>query len=87
MNFYDRMQALDRRWVYLVVALAIIIPLLVPFNSKTYTTEPSENVYKMIDSFSGKDDKAILMCFFHNASTIAELFPMDPVIISIISSG
>ncbi|MCD4820367.1 MAG: hypothetical protein K8S23_16940 [Candidatus Cloacimonetes bacterium] len=77
MNFFDRMQNLDRRWIYLVVALAIIVPLLIPFNSKTYTTEPSENVYKMIDSFAGKDNKAILMCVSHDASTIAELFPME----------
>jgi len=40
-NFFERMQALDRRYIYLVVALAIIIPLLVPFNSRTYVTEPT----------------------------------------------
>ncbi len=77
MNFFERMQALDRRYVYLVVALAIIIPLLIPFNSRTYTTSPAENVYKMIDSFAGKKDKAILMCFSHDAATIAELYPME----------
>jgi hypothetical protein len=76
-NFFDMMQALDRRWIYLIVALAIIIPLLIPFNSRTDTTEPSENVYKMIDSFSGKSNKAILLCVSHDASTMAELFPME----------
>jgi hypothetical protein len=71
------MQALDRRWIYLVVALSITIPLLIPFNSKTYVTEPTENLYKMIDSFANKSDKAILLSVMHDASTIAELLPME----------
>ena len=81
MNFFDRMQALDRRYIYLVVALAIILPLIIPFNSKTYVTEPVENIYKKIDSFSGRKDRAVLMCFSHDASTMAELFPMEVAIL------
>ncbi len=82
-NFFDRMQALDRRYIYLVVALAIILPLVIPFNSKTYVTEPAENVYKKIDSFVspetglGRRDRAVLLVFNHDASTMAELFPME----------
>ncbi|MBN1949423.1 MAG: hypothetical protein JW784_06735 [Candidatus Cloacimonetes bacterium] len=81
MNFFERLQALDRRWIYLVVLLAIMVPLVIPFNSKTYVTEPSENVYKKIDSFTGRTDRAILMCFSHDASTMAELFPMEVAIL------
>ena len=77
MSFAKKIQSLDRRWVYLIIALAIIVPLLIPFNSRTYVTEPSENIYKMIDSFSGNPNKAILICFSHDASTMAELFPME----------
>ncbi|MBN2461500.1 MAG: hypothetical protein JXB60_07830 [Candidatus Cloacimonetes bacterium] len=80
-NFFDLMQSLDRRWIYLMVALAIVMPLIIPFNSKTYVTEPTENVYKKIDSFSGRKDRAILMCFSHDASTMAELFPMEVAIL------
>ena len=76
-SFWDRMQNLDRRYIYIVVALSIIIPLLIPFNSKTYITEPVENLYKKIDSFSEREDRAILMCFMHDASTMPELFPME----------
>lgn len=77
MSFFDKMQVLDRRYIYIVVALAIIIPLVIPFNSRTYVTAPTENVYKKIDSFAGRKDRAILMCFSHDASTMAELFPME----------
>jgi len=61
MKFFEKIQALDRRYVYLIVALAIIIPLLIPFNSRTYVTEPTENVYKKIDSFAGKPDTMYLV--------------------------
>ena len=81
MNFFERMQALDRRYIFIIIALAVIIPLLIPFNSKTYTTAPAENLYKKVDSFSGKSDKAILMCFSHDASTMPELFPMEVAVL------
>ena len=77
MNFFEKMQNIDRRWIYLIVALCIIIPLLIPFNSKTYVTDPTSNLYQKIDSFSGKEDKAVLLSFSHDASTMAELFPME----------
>lgn len=81
MNFFERLQALDRRWVYLMVALAITVPLVLVFDSKTYTTEPTENIYQLIDSFSGREDRAILINFMHDASTMPELFPMEVAIL------
>ena len=81
MNLFDRIQALDRRWIYLMIALAITIPLLVVFDSKTYTTEPTENIYQLIDSFAGREDRAILINFMHDASTMPELFPMEVAIL------
>ncbi|MDY6914725.1 MAG: hypothetical protein SVM86_00195 [Candidatus Cloacimonadota bacterium] len=77
MTTWNRMQHLDRRYIYIVVAVAIIIPLLIPFNTPTYVTEPTANIYKKIDSFADREDKAILMSFNHDASTMPELFPME----------
>jgi len=45
-KLFDRMQNIDRRYIYIVVALSIIIPLLIPFNSRTYVTKPTEDIYK-----------------------------------------
>ncbi len=81
MNFFERLQELDRRWIYLIVALAIIIPLVVPFNSKTYTTEPTEKMYQLIDSYSGRSDRAVLISFLHDASVMPELYPMEIAIL------
>ncbi len=81
MNFFERIQNLDRRWIYIVVALAIIIPLAIPYNSDNLTTPPTENVYQMIDSFAGRQDRAVLLSFYHDASTMPELFPMEVAVL------
>ena len=81
MNFFERMQSLDRRWIYIVVALAIIIPLMIPYNSDNVTSPSTENLYQMIDSFADREDRAILLSFMHDASTMPELYPMEIAII------
>ncbi len=81
MNFFEKIQKLDRRYIYIVVALAIIIPLMVPYNSDNVTTPPSENLYQMIDSFAGREDRAVLLSFYHDASTMPELYPMEVAIL------
>jgi hypothetical protein len=77
MNFFEKMQSLDRRYIYIMVALATIIPFMIPFNSKTYTTDTTESIYQLVDSYAGRTDRAVLMCFQHDASTMPELYPME----------
>jgi len=81
MNFFERIQKLDRRYIYIVVALAIIIPLMIPYNSDNVTSPPTENLYQMIDSFAGRQDRAILLSIIHDASTMPELYPMEVAIL------
>ncbi|MDP8232557.1 MAG: hypothetical protein P9L91_07820 [Candidatus Zophobacter franzmannii] len=81
MEFIKKLQDLDRRWIYLIIALAITIPLLIPFNAPTYTTGPTETLYQMVDSYENREDRAILICFAHDASTMAELYPMEVAIL------
>ncbi|MCB5228829.1 MAG: hypothetical protein LHW44_01995 [Candidatus Cloacimonetes bacterium] len=81
MNIFERIQKLDRRWIYIVVALAIILPLAIPFNSDNVTSPPTENLYQFIDAMAGRQDRAVLMSFYHDASTMPELFPMEVAII------
>ena len=81
MNIFERLQQLDRRYIYIVVALAIIIPLMIPYNSDNVTSPPTENLYQMIDSFAGREDRAVLLSFYHDAATMPELFPMEVAIL------
>jgi len=81
MSIFERMQQLDRRYIYIVVALAIVIPLMIPYNSDNVTSPPSENLYQMIDSFAGREDRAVLLSIIHDASTMPELYPMEVAIL------
>lgn len=80
-NIFEKLQALDRRYIYIVIALAIVIPLMIPYNSDVVTTPPTENLYQMIDSYAGRSDRAILISFNHDASTMPELYPMEIAIL------
>ncbi len=81
MKIFEKLQALDRRYIYIVVALAIIIPLMIPYNSDVVTTPPTENLYQLIDSYAGRSDRAILISFLHDAATMPELYPMEIAIL------
>jgi len=81
MTIFERIQKLDRRWIYIMVALAIIIPLAIPFNSDNVTSPSTENLYQFIDSYAGRQDRAILLSIYHDASTMPELFPMEVAIL------
>lgn len=81
MSIFEKLQALDRRYIYIVVALAIIIPLMIPYNSDVVTTPPTENLYQLIDSYAGRSDRAILISFLHDAATMPELYPMEIAIL------
>ena len=84
MKIFEQLQQIDRRWIYLVLAIAIFLPLIFPFNSPTYTTRPTEDIYRLVDSFTPppgvapiEHNRAFLLCFMHDASTMSELFPME----------
>ncbi len=77
MKIFETLQALDRRYIYIVVALAIIIPLMIPYNSDVVVTPPTENLYQVIDSYAHRPDRAILISFAHDAATMPELYPME----------
>ena len=88
MNFFEKLQKIDRRWIYLILAICIILPLAFPFNSRTYTTRPTESLFRMIDSFAPPPginpvdhNRAFLMSFMHDAATMPELFPMELAIL------
>lgn len=77
MRFSEIIQKVDRRYIYIVVALAVIIPLIYPLGLKTYTTTPVEDLYRHIDKIAERDDKAILIDFSHDTATMPELYPME----------
>lgn len=76
----EKLKNIDRRWVFLFVLLAVLIPLLFPLNLKTETSEPVENIYDYIENLP--KGSVILMSFDFSPSTAIELEPAARAIAS-----
>ena len=74
MNIFDRMMSLDRRWVFLFVALVCVITYLIPFSIKIRVTPEVKSIYDKIESLQAGD--YILLAIDYDPNALAELHPM-----------
>lgn len=65
---------LDRRWVYLALTLAIVIPLLFPLDLPLTITPHSQAIFDKIEQLP--DSSAILIAFDFDPSSVPECLPM-----------
>jgi hypothetical protein len=71
----DRIRNIDRRIIFLVVALSIVIPLLVPIGFPIKVSPSVKSLYDAIESLP--PDSKVLVSFDYGASTYPELYPMS----------
>ena len=74
MSFWTRLLAIDRRWIYLVVWVVVMVPLLFPFAIKPKPTTPVEKLFNYVDTMP--EDRALVISFDYTPDTQAELHPM-----------
>jgi len=74
MNFFEKMFAIDRRWVYLALGLAMLISLLIKFSIPIPISKEARNIYDYVDKL--EEGKAIHLAMDYDPSTLAELHPM-----------
>ncbi len=74
MNIWERMEKIDRRWIYLMVALAVIIPFLLPVRFPISVTPETKDVYDYIEAMP--DSSVVMLVFDYYPSTMAETQPM-----------
>ncbi|MCD6400119.1 hypothetical protein J7L85_04940 [candidate division WOR-3 bacterium] len=79
MNFWKRLIRIDRRWIFLLVWIAVTIPLLKPIGLPVNVTPPAKNLYNFVDK-QKPADKAVLLIFDFDPSTMPELLPMGVAI-------
>ncbi len=65
---------MDRRIVFILVALAVIIPMLLPANLPVSVSEPTQKLYNYIDALPA--ESTIMLAFDYGPSSLAELSPM-----------
>ncbi len=74
MNFWDKIQQLDRRWVYLLVSLAVIIPFIIPVKFPVSIEPEARLFYEAVDALP--DSSTVMLVFDYYPSTMAETEPM-----------
>lgn len=74
MHWYERLMNLDRRWVYLFVGIAVLVPVFIPFNVPVHITPEAKAIYDFVESLKEGDILFIAIDFDPNAK--AELEPM-----------
>jgi hypothetical protein len=70
-----KLAKIDRRYIFLFVAIAVIIPLLFPLNFPTRATPHTKAVFDIIDQIP-PDNNPILISFDYGPSTMPECHPM-----------
>ena len=73
-SIFHRLSRLDRRWIYLLVALSVTIPLLFPLGLPIVPTKPVQGVYDAFQELP--KDSAMLVSFDYGPGTKVELHPM-----------
>lgn len=73
-NLLNRLQKIDRRWIYLVIWLVVMIPLLFPFKIQPQPSSTVEKLFTYIDTMP--ENKALAISVDFTPDTRAELQPM-----------
>ncbi len=75
MTILEKFGALDRRWIYLMVALAVIFPVILPFELPIGITPEAQQLFDVVEALP--DSSVVMLTFDYYASTIAETMPMS----------
>jgi len=70
----ERLLAIDRRWLYLVIWIVVMVPLLFPFKIKPKATTPVQKLFNYVDTMPA--EKALVISVDFTPDTRAELQPM-----------
>ena len=74
LDFIVRAGSLDRRYIFVVIALVVMLPLFYPLNLPIRPTVSSQTIYDTVEKLES-GDKA-LVSFEYGPSTKPEIHPM-----------
>jgi len=75
MNLTEKFLKIDRRWLFLFVAVGAFIPLIIPLNLPVSTSPPVEKVFNRIEN-ELEPGNVIMLSFDYGPSSGPELDPM-----------
>ncbi|MFZ1683433.1 MAG: hypothetical protein WAU88_04800 [Candidatus Zixiibacteriota bacterium] len=74
MNIFDKMMALDRRWIFLLLAIVCVIAYSLSFEVPVVPTDEVKSVYNHIEAL--KPGQIVFIAIDYDPSSQAELHPM-----------
>lgn len=74
MGFFEKLLAIDRRIIFLLVAIAVALPLFFKANLKTDITTEVRRVYDIVDNLP--EGSKVLIAFDYDPGSMPELQPM-----------
>jgi hypothetical protein len=79
LDFLIKLQTIDRRWIYLAVGLACVVPFIVPMRLTVRPSQETIGVYKTIENLPR--DKAVLIDSGWDAGSLGENMGQAEVIV------
>ncbi|MDI6840364.1 MAG: hypothetical protein QMD71_05910 [bacterium] len=80
MGILNKLMLLERKYIFIIVALCVIIPLLIYLGLPIGVTKPALDLYNEVDCIS-PDGDPLLISFDFDPSTQPELYPMGLAIL------
>jgi hypothetical protein len=75
MNFWDKLTKIDRRYIFIIVAVGVLMPYLFPMNLPVDITRKVEAIYDYVEALP-ENAKPVLISMDFDPSTAPELAPM-----------
>ena len=79
MTFLDRLISIDRRWIFLLVALGTALPIIFPIGFKVSVTPPVRSLFDRIEAMQPGD--VIMLSYDYGPSTAPENDPMADAVL------
>ena len=74
MKIFEYLSTLDRRIIYLVLAIVVILPLIFPSMQRVRVMDPVEKLFTAIETIP--DEQILMLDFDYDPQTLPELEPM-----------
>ncbi len=75
MDIWEKLQAIDRRWIYLLMFLSILFPTIFVMKFPIELTPEAEQLYYAVEALP--DSSIVMLTFDYYASALAETEPMS----------
>ena len=80
MRWSDRLLGIDRRWIFLAIGVAVVVPFFLPMGLPVVVTPEVERLYDAIEELPS-DSKPIILSMDYAPATTPELDPMSLAIL------